>query len=254
MIPEDVGTESESFSRRIAGIQARNTSTRPIGSTDLEPTLGNVKTNITLPKGRYSISFDIVINPEGILTIEPGTEILFGQGGGVVCYGGLIAVGLSTSRIRFTAANDQWKNVVFAGKLANASALEYCTLTHGHGRERIQSDYLESLDCGGAISVQRSAPTISNCTIEESWGNWGGGMSIYSGSSPRLQANRIANNRANCGGGLYIHKSSPVLINNVIQHNMAYDKGGGLYLFNSDPIMENNHINDNKPNDVCQKH
>ena len=108
---------------------------RYVNQSNLEEELKNVHSHLVLPKGEYHIDFDIEIQSQGTLEVEPGAEIYFGKEAGILSYGTLKAEGTEEENILFTAENDSWRNITIAGKESSDSALEYCIVSKGSGRK-----------------------------------------------------------------------------------------------------------------------
>ncbi|MCD4654969.1 right-handed parallel beta-helix repeat-containing protein [bacterium] len=99
---------------------------------------------------------------------------------------------------------------------------------------------LETEDEGGAIRIENSAPTISNCVLSGNTAQRGGGIyAIVEGDyNPRLIDTVIANNAADAsGGGIYTYRAKWTIINCTIRGNTATDNGGGIAFLNNDCIM-----------------
>jgi parallel beta-helix repeat protein len=100
---------------------------------------------------------------------------------------------------------------------------------------------------GGIYVYSSSSPTIISNTITENRANlWGGGIHINK-SSPVITHNTISDNYAGYyGGGIRVYnESSPEITDNIIIDNGAYTSGGGIYTSNGSPIVQNNAIMDN---------
>ena len=86
-------------------------------------------------------------------------------------------------------------------------------------------------NCGGGMSnINRSSPTLTNCTIKNNTAHgWGGGM-FNDNSSPTLTNCTFTGNTAVYdGGGMYNwHSSSPTLENCTFENNTA-SYGGGMW-------------------------
>ena len=260
--PGDLERRARELMRKVQEAEGAQGSKKFVESKDLEETLKEVDSHVVLPRAEYHIDFDIVISPHGTLEIEPGTKIYFGPEAGIISYGTLKAVGTEEDRILFnvllTAMSDTWntvmdctwKNIAIAGKWADESVLEYCTISRGSGRKEIpKTEYSEGLtlkkNMGGGVLVLRSDPTIRYCTIESNQAYSGGGLSLYE-SSPVLEGNMITYNNAQLdGGGLDLWNSSPVLEGNMIIGNKA-GWGGGLFLYESNPTLKGNTITCNQ--------
>ena len=122
------------------------------------------------------------------------------------------------------------------------------TITHGRVRDK-----------GGAIYIENSAPTISNCIIvnnvaaSNSNNSQGGGIYMGNAGSATLVNCVIVRNKSNYeGGGLYIYNTRASLINCTITRNVAIN-GGGLYVRHKPaPTLTNCILWGNTPNEVIK--
>jgi predicted outer membrane repeat protein len=87
---------------------------------------------------------------------------------------------------------------------------------------------------GGGIYCALSAPTITNCIIEENGSDTnGGGICCDHSSSPLFENCTISVNIAReYGGGIYCNASTPTFTHCTIQNNRAV-RGGGIQCINS---------------------
>ena len=86
-----------------------------------------------------------------------------------------------------------------------------------------------------------SNPSLSNITIKDNWGEFGGGMYLYL-SNPSLN-NVIINNNLSPeeGAGMYLWLSNPSLTNvKIISNISVFLYGAGMYLAYSNPTL--NHV------------
>jgi Fibronectin type III domain len=103
---------------------------------------------------------------------------------------------------------------------------------------------------GGGISVLGAGQTqiIDNIIIGNSWGSFGGGITLF-GGTPTVRGNVIrANSAFNHGGGMDVSNSDALIVQNLITGNQA-EQGGGIYWGVGDgergPLLVNNTIADN---------
>jgi hypothetical protein len=223
--------------------------------------LKNVKTHIVVPKGKYVIDSNIIVDKKGILEIEPGATFLFGTEAGIISHGVLRAIGTETEKIVFTAKSnplknllimDKWRNITIEGESANDSILAYCDISKGWGRNKSPNledsfDYnsfeYKGLTRGGGILIIKSDPTITNTTIKNNFAYMGGGLYLIKSNS-KLLNNIIEDNFADSeGGGIFLDQANSTIINNMIRLNFVKGfGGGGLYASLSNPILNKNTI------------
>ncbi|MCG3130073.1 MAG: hypothetical protein FLDDKLPJ_00821 [Phycisphaerae bacterium] len=122
--------------------------------------------------------------------------------------------------------------VIFHTGEGRDAVLEGFTLTNGTGFSN------NSLDVGGAISINSASPTIRGNIITNNEAAFGGGIDTERGN-PLIENNIITGNIAfdqhlllhisGDGGAISIFNSSAVLIGNRIYANTAHHNGGGIW-------------------------
>jgi hypothetical protein len=95
-------------------------------------------------------------------------------------------------------------------------------------------------ESGGAIYLQNSNATITNCTIQLNFGIFGAGIYCDSGSIANINACNISGNFATFGGGIYCVISNAKFNNNLISGNKGL--GAGMYINHCDPTITNTSI------------
>lgn len=93
---------------------------------------------------------------------------------------------------------------------------------------------------GGGIYCFNSNPTISKNIIKDnSVSSFGGGI-LFLNSSSIFSKNLVIDNNANMGGGICCMDAEPTLIDNSISRNSADSTGGGIFCtLSSDPFIVN---------------
>ncbi|MBN2377792.1 MAG: right-handed parallel beta-helix repeat-containing protein [Sedimentisphaerales bacterium] len=104
---------------------------------------------------------------------------------------------------------------------------------------------------GGAILLNGSSPQISNCIIEGSSADMGGGLAGMNNSDPSIDGCSFRNNTANLyGGAIALYDSGPLIENCTIYSNTSSNDGGGVYaMTGSSPIFRNCIIEGNHAED-----
>lgn len=94
-------------------------------------------------------------------------------------------------------------------------------------------------DYGGGVFMQSAAGTWVNVTFSQnSAGSFGGGIYLYSNSSPTLTNITVAGNSAGTnGGGMYNDSFSNPSVRNAIIWGNSATGGGGIYNFVSNPTV-----------------
>ena len=94
-------------------------------------------------------------------------------------------------------------------------------------------------NCGGGIYFVFSSPTIANCTIRNSFAQYGGGVFCHDNSNPIVTGCRISGNGARSdGGGVSVTEGDPEITGCEITQNTAAFFGGGVqaYYYSSPTI------------------
>ena len=106
---------------------------------------------------------------------------------------------------------------------------------------------------GGGVYAAQSTLTVEECTIEDNYGSWGGGL-LLDGSVATVRDSQISNNEAgglgSAGGGIAILGGSDVaLYDNTVSGNDATftsgAHGGGVYVQGSHATLAGNTIDGN---------
>lgn len=206
---------------------------------------GNPIDNSVVWSGRVIVEKEVRIGRGGVLTVRPGTVVLFGKGAGLVVEGELVAEGAPGSPIRFepadaTAAPGDWSGIVFSGS-RDGSVLFRCVVRSAAAivvegcRPSIRSCEMEN-GRTGVVAARHAAPVISGNTVR---GMTDGGIRCDMESAPRIEKNSVAS----CGpfGILAGQGAAPEIRNNVIS-----DCDRGLVFSGTIPPVEGNELRKNK--------
>jgi hypothetical protein len=184
---------------------------------------------------------DLQIDDGGILTIQDGITIRFCTTLSDLKITGTGVLSASASYpggITFTSnAQATWGHISFEAMTTTnpgnfPSVINNCLITKGD----VSSTSLIPANpnqYGGAIHVDFSYVTISNCEIQSNKAGWGGGIFIGDGKSPSISNCLIHGNIATTsGGGIYSWRnSSPVISNSFVIRNNCSGLGGGGGMF-----------------------
>ncbi|TKJ38559.1 hypothetical protein CEE37_12405 [candidate division LCP-89 bacterium B3_LCP] len=203
--------------------------------------LGEVSGTWSPENNPYYVMGDITIPEGSTLTIEPGTQVMFLEYGGLNVENGanLQAVGTTDDPILFSPLIYAigWHGIRF-DNASDASRIEYCNLRYG----KAIGDGTD--ECGGAIFCSETNPMIVNNNIEFCTAAYGGAIFCLN-SNPEISSNTITfNTAAEDGGGIYLQSSNPNIIDNTITDNHAYD-GAAIYNLESSPQITDNTFTDN---------
>jgi parallel beta-helix repeat protein len=117
--------------------------------------------------------------------------------------------------------------------LDSSAVLDGFTVASGYAPDE---DWSSPHTFGGGMYNYSSSPTLANCTFEDNWAYYGGGMSNRDSSSPTLANCTFEGNSAMGGGGMFNGESSPQLTDCTFEGNSA-DYGGGMSNDFSSPQM-----------------
>jgi len=120
--------------------------------------------------------------------------------------------------------NDNSYHVVFAPTgTCEVTVLDALTITGGHARESDPN--------GGGMYVDKSYPTVIDCTFTRNYATGqGGGVRNAGGTVPLFTGCTFVSNKAYRGGGMANKDySSPTLNNCLFSENQAQSTGGGMH-------------------------
>ncbi|MBP8304338.1 MAG: right-handed parallel beta-helix repeat-containing protein [Phycisphaerae bacterium] len=117
--------------------------------------------------GAYVLEGTLTVPAGRVLTLDPGTWVLMGEGAEVLVQGQLLANGTEASPIRLTHHGDAtWRHLLFAQ--AGPSRLAHCTIEYG-GSAGSHTDYYEpstSRSYHEAVVVLATHVDIEGCTLQ----------------------------------------------------------------------------------------
>ncbi|MBD3232635.1 MAG: T9SS type A sorting domain-containing protein [candidate division Zixibacteria bacterium] len=187
---------------------------------------------------------DSIRIPDGeMLTIEPGTEVLFlGSTAFVIDNNAILhAVGTQQDTIEFRPFTPEQRLLGFDFlSCSDQTTLEYC-----HLKKSIWS----CIRCdNSSITIRNSL--IDSCHAYSANNSGGGAIELKNSSDALIEGNTIRDNESNKrGGGIYSYQSSPIITGNTIQNNVVGDLtsayGGGICCIESGPQITGNVILDN---------
>jgi hypothetical protein len=213
----------------------------------------------------YIVAGDIQCND---LDIQPGVDVRFQNGSGLVVYGGLHAMGTALLPIIFEADDTTgWSNFsiatggtkgicVVSNNANDTTILDHCiikdaksiiTSNTAFGLYAYASNLILSNSeifhnyisfSSSVISIVYCSPQILNNSIHDNTGRACGGIDIE-GSHGLISGNEIYNNSSGQGGGISCISLSdptgPTITNNHIHDNRASFDGGGIMVQNGHP-------------------
>jgi hypothetical protein len=124
--------------------------------------------------------------------------------------------------------------------LDNTAILDGVTISGGNAN--MNNSQVNAENFGGGMWNSGCSPTLRNVVFTGNFGQYGGGLTNHSSSSPTLENCLFFGNTAGYwGGGIdNINNSSPEIINTTIANNSSNSRGGGMdNLNNCSPILRN---------------
>jgi hypothetical protein len=219
---------------------------------------GNVSGTWTEAGSPYLIQGNIIIPNGNTLTIQPGVKIEFQGNYNLQVSGRILAVGLDTATILFTASNPEtgFNAISFLSTAAtnDSSIFDYCRIEHGNNKFPTWPDA-----CGGAIqSDSFNKIRIGHCTFfhnraeEHPAGGHpsGGAIALGYGASILIQNSTFENNVSDWGGaiGCYM-EANPIIRNNIFKNNLAYTYAGAICIADTtSPVITGNQFIENTAN------
>lgn len=227
-----------------------------------------------LKKETYEVTGDIRIEKGACLEIEPGSVLKMNENGGIICEGGLMAVGKVTDPIVFQAQTDgkHWRNITFADSGAHSSTLEFCIVENGGGRRifdkkneapKQEGDYIlgerdtaaarwEGVYLGGGVLclgvekglVKDKKVTLKDSIIRGCKSTHGGGLCCLQ-SSPDVGKLEVAFNSAVLGGGVSIIDAKGTLRSIHVHNNVGGHRGAGVAIWGSEVVVQGGKIEAN---------
>ena len=196
---------------------------------------GSIRGVLSKSDSPYTIIADIIVDAGDTLWIDPGVELRFKQGTGLVIEGTVQAVGLEADSIRFTSAADtsrrgDWTGIFFrdngGGTLWNCViGFAATAVTTGKG-ELLVKRSLISNNNNGFDCLQQGEPIIEFCRIEK---NINSGMRVIN-ASPVVRFNSVLfNSDGGVESAIVLQNSSAQISNNLI----AFNSNSGIDLINS---------------------
>lgn len=203
---------------------------------------GAIATNTVWAVDTIFVSGNLTVNSGVTLTINPGKFVIFQGHYGLFVQGRLLANGIPTNKITFTAANTTtgWSGIRFVSTPStnDTSFIVSCKILYGFANIGATDD-----QCGGGIFVKSfSKLVVRNCILSNCYASYyGGAMGLSTDASPTLVNNVFCNNTAiSMGGAIWLStNSNPLIINNTFANNHSNAWTGGIDINSSTPIIKN---------------
>lgn len=231
--------------------------TTPQGSTNY------ITENTTWCGDTIIISSNVMIEENAVLTICPGTNVLFNGDFQIKVSGAIHAVGLEDNRIVFSTTNQNpsWAGIVYDyTNEALASHFKYCSFYNAESSESypdggaftiynydnllIEHCYFtenHAYNSGGAIYLNNSNIKINSCLFDTNTAqSYAGALYCSYCPAPKIVRNMFTKNMSTEAGAIKFTGSNPVFVNNAVINNIAQYAAGGVYYYQSNGVANNN--------------
>lgn len=223
-----------------------------------ESICGNLYGNNIWNRDTVNVSCDVVVLADAVLTIAPGTVVLFEEQAGIYIYGKLIAEGTEGDSILFTAADTVgfneygslvgWGGLKFFNNQNDTSIISHCRFHYGKIYDP-DDMYNPDKNAGGGVYISGYRYVlIENSQFSNNYAYGGGGAIAATESKCIIRNNKIMANRSYRGATISLALSQTLVQNNIIAFNTA-GNGGGISCSDS-VIISGNYICNNKITDT----
>ncbi len=192
--------------------------------------------------GTFHVTDSIAVATDAVVTILPGTRILFDRGCMFTVRGRLQAIGTEQDSITFSwrtaDAGNRWGGIrlIYAH---DSTRLEYCIIEHAASPG-------ESWDhSGGGILIYFCNPTLVRCTVRSNHSSTtthgGGGICCMWANatidSCLITGNTVSATAERNGGGVSCSGGAPTFIGCTISQNGSDRDGGGVFTDNGSAAL-----------------
>ena len=208
-------------------------------TTNLSMAITHISTSTTW-SGIVSMTDDIIVDPNVLLTINQGTTINVGnnttRGFYLEVQGSLTADGSSSYAITFqpTSTTIGWYGIHLNNPTGDC-LIDHCIISYV---VKTKGSLPKSFFVSGTIFTENISSVeviISNCDINTNIASWGAAV-FMTGSTDNvtIQNCHFSHNLATSGGAIYCEGSvNPVISSTRMDHNQADLYGGAVYFENS---------------------
>jgi len=178
------------------------------------------------------VAGNLKVNYGAILTIEPGTEVIFEGEYYISVNGRINALGEENNMIEFYPVEDvSWQGIIFESheyNLDDSSSIVYCDLRGVNAGSLVTTLFVYNY----------KFVNINNCNIHDNYqGSSGGGVRIVD-AEVNISFCNFSNNEAWNGGAISCGRDAKVTIsNNILTSNKALGAGGAISIFDADLIV-----------------
>lgn len=181
-------------------------------------------------EGIVYVDSTVQISGASILTIMPGTQVIFLDTVGIVCYGSIQANGTAESPIAFfSGTQSYWGGIELF--FSSTSNFEFCSFHNSYNEN------------GGALYFNNcSFVSISKCIFEGNNAYYGGAIYLDQ-TNLTIDACKFNYNTADeNGGAIFVNAAQITVTNTIFYNNMAVGNGGDLAIWSAstDCILSHN--------------
>lgn len=195
---------------------------------DYKSISGNISGLLKKSAGPFLVTDYLFVEADDTLIIEPGVRFYFKDGVSFHVSGKIEAIATPEQPIVFTAFLNDWQGIQIVTP-TDKSEFKFCVFEKVYLPQDNPLKY-------GAIRIDNAEAEFTNCTFQNNYVQYGGGMAIEA-SDVLIQNCIFYNNEAVVyGGAVLSDRSSNKIINNTFFRNYCINYGGGIVLV--DPVNE----------------
>jgi hypothetical protein len=202
------------------------------------------------PSSTYN---DLTVNSGGHLTIGPGITVIFllTTSDLIITGSGIItASGSSSSSVVFTKdpSISHWGHISFEipgspNPITGTGSFSFCRVEYGYAA----TSGTNPDNAGGAIQVNASNVTITNCLFQNNYSNFGGAVTVNASRNTIINSCYFKSNTANeAGGAVLLWTNSTALVENCIfdqnlSRGTSYNlySGGAIWILSNSSVIVN---------------
>lgn len=197
----------------------------PPGGTELQ---GSIEGVLAIGQSPFLVVQDVYVDSLSTLTIEQGVNITFHDSTSLKVFGAIHAVGAASTPINFTGLDNTWFGIEIVNS-PSGNVFQFCNFNRVFISDPDISEF-------GALTINNSRATITNCVFQHNSVMNGGGMSVIDSDVDVMNNVFMDNHAVTFGGAIIAIRSQTRIHNNTFFHNSATNYGGGVVLI--DPVFD----------------